>query len=81
MKIKPEHFEYMRTAIHARQLPALAPNAKDPAMRQRWDALYAAQLSKWVGDHIYCYANDTHIDTALRAIVASHINTSEVKQS
>lgn len=38
--------------------------------RYRWDLCYHAGLTPWICDTIYPYANDTHIDTALRAIVA-----------
>jgi hypothetical protein len=39
--------------------------------RYRWDLLYGAKLSQWVCDTLYPYGiNDTHIDTALRQIVA-----------
>jgi hypothetical protein len=31
---------------------------------------YAAGLSGWIASTVYQYANDEHIDTALRAIVA-----------
>jgi hypothetical protein len=46
--------------------------AKDPAKRYRWDCLYAAmdQSGRDLTREIYEYANDSHIDTALRAIVA-----------
>jgi hypothetical protein len=76
MKIKPEHVAHMRAAI-VPILPSIPseatlrndPRVKDAAKRRRWDALYAAGLSRWVSDNIYSYADDTHIDTALRAIV------------
>ncbi len=41
---------------------------KDPAKRHRWDALYAAGAGEWIND-VYKYANDEHIDTALKAVV------------
>lgn len=49
---------------------------KDLNMRYRWDVLYASQIK--IGDgvgiqgdlNLYSYLNDTHIDTALRSIVA-----------
>ena len=46
--------------------------AKDRAMRHRWDALHAAgQQGRDMlrDDCLYGYLNDTHIDTALKAIV------------
>jgi hypothetical protein len=52
-------------------IPRIAA-AKDLPMRHRWDALNAsravAPLSP-LTTAIYAYANDEHIDTALRAIV------------
>lgn len=61
MKIRQEHLEHLRVALADR----LPPNA---TMRQRWDALYAAGLSRWICDNLYSYMNDTHIDTALRSL-------------
>lgn len=43
---------------------------KDTAKRHRWDLCYAARLSPWICANIYSYADDTHIDTALRSIVS-----------
>lgn len=42
---------------------------QDPAKRYRWDLSYAAGLSGWIADNIYSYADDTHLDTAFKAIV------------
>lgn len=86
MKITPEHFDRLRAVIHEgmTRIPALAlyeardPSvprialAKDPAKRYRWDALYAAPLTarQPLIDAIYEYADDSHIDTALKKIVA-----------
>lgn len=87
MKIKPEHYQHMRNAI-AVVLPIIPTAAqyaergigKDPAMRHRWDAMYAARLSQWTSDTLYKYCNDTHIDTALRAIVLE-LTPKETEQS
>lgn len=52
-------------------IPRIAA-AKDRAMRYRWDALNASRAVAPLSDltrEIYEYANDEHIDTALRAIV------------
>jgi hypothetical protein len=62
MKIKPEHYEYLRKAL------ANSGLTPESTMRQRWDALYAAKLSPWICANLYDYMNDVHIDTALRAI-------------
>ncbi len=39
--------------------------------RIRWDLFSAAGLSRWVCDNVYPYANDTHVDTVLRNIMAN----------
>jgi hypothetical protein len=78
MKIKPEHYEYIKQAIEA--LPrdrvlahkeALKNDArvKDLDKRFRWDLLFASQSSVYIADTLYNYMDDKHIDTALRAIV------------
>jgi hypothetical protein len=70
MRIKPEHVEHMRAAM----APILA-NYSKPAdhsdKRYRWEVAYAAGLMPFITDTLYTYANDTHIDTALRSIAAS----------
>lgn len=77
MKIHPEHYEYMKTKLMtlAPQIQDYRDNieaegrARDPEMRLRWDLFYDSGLSRWACDVIYEYANDSHIDTALRAIM------------
>lgn len=80
MKIKPEHYALLESAVNrARQEnPAATREAYLAAglteMRWRWDLLSASRLR--IGDGIgqkdgvpiYAYANDDHIDTALRRI-------------
>jgi hypothetical protein len=61
MKIKPEHYAHLKRALAGR----LTPTA---TMRERWDALWAAGLGPYLSKEIYPYANDDHIDTALRTI-------------
>lgn len=77
MKIKKEHYEYMKSEI--KKVPCnindhrqwLKENAKfnDLEKRIRWNFYHAAKLSKFVCDNIYPYADDTHIDTALKNII------------
>jgi hypothetical protein len=78
MKIKPEHYEHMKQAINA--IPEEGKKAhfeylktddrvKDINKRFRWDCFHAAKLSIFACDVLYYYLNDTHIDTALKAIV------------
>lgn len=78
MKIKPEHYQHMKAAIdevvkrvnpteYRAQIVAEG-KSKDPDKRVRWDYSYAAKLSRFFCDEIYPYADDSHIDTALRQI-------------
>lgn len=77
MKIKPEHYAKMRDEIAkiADRLPAHRealksdPRVKDLEMRLRWDAAWMASLGRFLCAELYPYANDTHIDTALRKIM------------
>ncbi len=83
MKIKPEHLAQLEALMRVGlvRVPSQAAYvARDPsiprialstdtAKRHRWDALYAAGASEWTTD-VYRYANDSHIDTALKAVVA-----------
>ena len=71
MKIKPEHVEYMRTEMMKSRLPHTLADYTSRGLtekRWRWDWCYWAGLAKWLCDNIYPYANDEHIDTALRHI-------------
>ena len=73
MKIKPEHYEHMRAAIAPSDTARLRDEYRALALsskRYRWDLTYAAKLSPWICDNLYAYLDDTHIDTALRRIVA-----------
>jgi hypothetical protein len=80
MKIKPEHFATLKAAIQqhdtperrARYLKGDFPRSdrtKDLNMRYRWDLLWEFVGTTFITTQIYPYANDTHIDTALRNIV------------
>lgn len=71
MKIKPEHYEYMKAAILSNGKAPTLPDYLAKGLsekRWRWDLMYMANLSRWVCDNVYSYANDDHIDTALRQI-------------
>lgn len=81
MKIKPEHYDVLRLAIernkeniepHRRYLlsPENPRPCKDVEKRLRWDLIYAAKLAPWIRAEISPYANDDHIDAALRKIMA-----------
>ena len=74
MKIKPEHIQYIRTAI-CRDSKTLTL-AEYTAMgltpkRWRWDLLNRAHITQWICDTIYPYANDEHLDTVLRRITGT----------
>jgi hypothetical protein len=61
-----------RRARYAKGDFPAADRVKDLNKRYRWDLLWAADRAKtslWTA-RVYDYANDAHIDTALRALVA-----------
>ena len=71
MKIKPEH--YSKIALDCQSFiasnPTMAQAYKDAglsAKRFQWDVARKAGLIGFFCDTIYKYADDTHIDTALR---------------
>ena len=74
MKIKSDHYAELldgvrRVAPYAadhRQFIITEGKSKDVEMRLRWDCLYASKVDVCLW---YSYLNDTHIDTALRAIM------------
>ena len=82
MKIKPEHYKTMKDAIDnlLASNPYLVDDYKhgrfrnsakvtDLNKRFRWDLLWMSGVgSTFLPDVIYPYADDTHIDTALRKI-------------
>jgi len=81
MKIKPEHFEHLKTEIEAilskydrvvdeyerGQFPR-SEKVKDLQRRFCFDVLFGAGLSRWVSDNLYPYMNEDHLYTALKAI-------------
>ena len=78
MKIKPEHYETLKNAMAAidpakvaahRQALANDPRVKDLDKRLRWDCMYAAKVNTFVCDVLYNYMDDSHLDSALKAIV------------
>ena len=75
MKIKPEHYQYLSDQVSRAitHMPGLDEYqaAGMSAKRWRWDALWAAKISSWIQENIYPYANDDHIDTALRRITGT----------
>lgn len=77
MKIQPEHYEHMKREMAARahlilqirDQIAVDPRVRDAEKRLRWDLFHVSGLTRYVCDHVYNYANDVHIDTALRSIM------------
>lgn len=77
MKIKSEHYDHIRNAIapfkpqieQFRRRIINENKAKDVEMRLRWDLAYLADLTWWLDKNVYSYAQDRHIDTALRSIM------------
>jgi hypothetical protein len=74
MKLKPEHVEHMHRAILANSKAPTLPSYTARGLsekRWRWDLLHAAGLTPWICSNVYPYANDEHIDTALRHILGA----------
>jgi hypothetical protein len=78
MKISPAHYAHMKFAlakiptndVKAHRAHIISEGkAQDIEKRLRWDLSYAAGLTSWFCREIYSYANDDHIDTALRKIM------------
>ena len=75
MKIKKEHLDHMREKIAPLDTTDNRQRYKAAGLswkRYAWDLLRAAGLIPWVCDTLYKEGLfDSHIDTALRAIVKS----------
>ena len=80
MKVQTDHYAFLlaniapwagQLRIHRANLTARKEkeNIKDIEKRLRWDAMYAANLSRYACDTLYTYCDDTHVDTALRSIM------------
>ena len=79
MKITPDHYATLHMAITRARAAKLLPESNYyvlqnlTAKRWRWDLLWRAKREgylpdRFIEDTIYSYANDDHIDTALRRI-------------
>lgn len=73
MKISPQDYQELKSLL-APLFPKLAAHreilkqdkrVKDLEKRLRWDWFWAAKCGNWA-NKVYKYANDEHIDTALR---------------
>lgn len=72
MKITKEHIAYMRHAIGQASKAPCWPQYKAAglsAKRWRWDVARIAGLIPFFYAEVYKYANDDHIDAALRHIL------------
>lgn len=79
MKIKLEHYEYMKKQIAEKVLVCsvanhrqwLKDNAKykDLETRLAWDYCHAAKLDNFICNELYRYLYDDRITTALKRIV------------
>lgn len=72
MKITTEHFAHIAAALDSikPRIVAAAPEYRAAGLtdkRFQWDCARAAGLIPWLCANVYGYANDDHIDTALRA--------------
>lgn len=81
MKIKPEHYAVLKQAVDSvlERVTNIRSEYQAKGLsdkRYRWDLLYATKIK--IGDGrgmsglpLYEYMDDTHIDTALRAITGT----------
>lgn len=86
MKITPEHYEFIKSAIQNKFTVSLVNDHRtfiesewkrdhipftqeNVEKRLRWDLLWLSVTSAWICGTVYKYADDTHIDTALKNIV------------
>jgi hypothetical protein len=73
MKITALHFDHMRAAIAPLDTSDARARYRAAALsdaRYAWDLARAAGLIRFFCDSLYSYCDDTHINTALRRIVA-----------
>lgn len=76
MKIKAEHLSLLQSLVAPLDTPALREEYRAAGlspMRYRWDLLFRVPYHARFPliDAMYQYANDTHIDTALRHITGT----------
>jgi len=75
MKITPSDYielETLLAPLASSYRQAVIDRPYHTPMRLRWDLLWSLPYADRAGwfDRVYKYANDTHIDTALRSIVS-----------
>jgi len=83
MKVKKHDYNELRDAIHNRvneltrekikehKMSLINSNTGDISKKFRWNLLWAVSfpVRQVIVDRIYQYANDNHIDTALKSII------------
>lgn len=86
MKITPQHFDHFRSLVAPFDTPERRAEAIENGYtdkRYRWSLTYIVHstdpqsATRFICDVLYVYLNDTHIDTALRALVPPLGNTKE----
>jgi len=76
LKVRPEHYTHMQSVIEA----YLTQNniTRDDIVRIHkgfthyvlvYNVILASKLTKYICDNVYAYANDEHINTAIRKII------------
>ena len=81
MKMTATHFTVLRVSIEAKDTAEVraryragdflnSERTSDVNKRYRWDLAHSAVGSGWICDQYALGLNDSHIDTALRAIVS-----------
>ncbi len=72
MKMKPEHFDYLRATVGAYDSAQARAEYRAKGLslkRYQWDITYTAGLTRFICEALYPYLNDDHIQTALNRIV------------
>lgn len=72
MKIQPEHFEVLKSAIKIHDTEFHRERYKAAGLsdrRYQWDVLRHAGCMPFVCDTLYKYLDDSHIESALRKIL------------
>jgi hypothetical protein len=77
VKIRPEHLKHLSDILKPLDTQEMRDTYRTSGLtprRYRWDLTYSKEarahdLSNWLCKNIYPYANDEHLDTALRAII------------
>ncbi len=76
MKITPKDLDTLKKFIQPvmERIPVAEYRAANPQFsdrRVRWDYFHGAgnDALRFLCDHLYKYMNDTHMDTALKAVV------------